>query len=117
MVSHLKKPFSYLVPYYRFPSETTVYTKDAKLVNQVNDEPLLEDLPKGFMSTQTGKRSMCWRNDKPATLVYVKALDEGDPEVEAEYRDEVFLLKAPFKGEGEILSENYRSFFWHYLGK
>lgn len=103
MVSHLKKPFSYLVPYYRFPSETTVYTKDAKLVNQVNDEPLLEDLPKGFMSTQTGKRSMRWRNDKPATLVYVKALDEGDPEVEAEYRDEVFLLKAPFKGEGKSI--------------
>ncbi|SHG06866.1 Dipeptidyl aminopeptidase/acylaminoacyl peptidase [Salegentibacter echinorum] len=103
MVSHLKKPFSYLVPYYRFPSETTVYTKDAKLVNQVNDEPLLEDLPKGFMSTQTGRRSMRWRNDKPATLVYVKALDEGEPEVEAEYRDEVFLLNAPFKGEGKSI--------------
>lgn len=103
MVSHLKKPFSYLVPYYRFPSETTIYTKDAKLVNQVNDEPLLEDLPKGFMSTQTGRRSMRWRNDKPATLVYVKALDEGDPEVEVEYRDEVFLLNAPFKGEGKSI--------------
>lgn len=103
MVNHLKKPFSYLVPYYRFPSETTIYTKDGKLVNQVNDEPLMEDLPKGFMATQTGRRSLQWRSDKPSTLLYVKALDKGDPEVEVDYRDEIFLLNAPFKDEGKSI--------------
>ncbi|MGY5848665.1 S9 family peptidase [Salegentibacter sp. HM20] len=103
MVNHIKKPFSYLVPYYRFPSETNVYKRSGELVNQVNDEPLLEDLPKGFMATQTGKRSFRWRSDNPATLVYVKALDEGDPENEVEFRDEVYLLEAPFKGDGTAL--------------
>lgn len=103
MVSHIKKPFSYLVPYYRFPSETTIYDAEGNLVNKVNDEPLLEDLPQGRMSTQTGRRNLQWRNDKASTLMYVEALDKGDPENETEFRDEVFTLKAPFEGEGKSI--------------
>lgn len=103
MVTHIKKPFSYLVPYYRFPSETNIYTKDGELVNQVNQVPLTEDLPKGFMAEREGRRNLSWRDDTPATLVYVEALDGGDPEREAEFRDEVSLLEAPFKGEGESI--------------
>ena len=87
MISHIKKPFSYLVPYYRFPTETNVYKNDASLVNMVNDVPLLEDLPQGFMSTQKGRRSLNWRADKPATLVFAMALDGGDPAVEVDHRD------------------------------
>ena len=100
MVTKIKKPFSYLVPYYRFPSETTVYTKSGEKVNTVMDVPLQEVLPQGFMSVRTGRRSMSWRNDKPSTLIYAKALDEGDPAKEVEFRDEVFQLEAPFTGEG-----------------
>ncbi|HEY9186160.1 MAG TPA: prolyl oligopeptidase family serine peptidase [Salegentibacter sp.] len=103
MVSHIKKPFSYLVPYYRFPSETNIYDAEGNLVNKVNDEPLLEDLPKGFMATQTGRRNLQWRNEKPSTLIYVEALDEGDPENEVNFRDEVFSLEVPFKGEGNSI--------------
>lgn len=103
MVTNIKKPFSYLVPYYRFPSETNVYTNSGELVNMINDVPLIEDLPKGFMAERTGKRDFQWRDDKPATLVYVEALDGGDPEVEATYRDEFFQLEAPFKGDGESI--------------
>ncbi|WP_081211405.1 S9 family peptidase [Salegentibacter sediminis] len=103
MVSHIKKPFSYLVPYYRFPSETNIYDANGNLVNKVNDEPLLEDLPKGFMATQTGRRNLQWRSDKASTLMYVEALDEGDPENEVEFRDEVFVLKASFNGEGKSI--------------
>ncbi|WP_289023175.1 prolyl oligopeptidase family serine peptidase [uncultured Salegentibacter sp.] len=103
MVNHIKKPFSYLVPYYRFPSETNIFTANGELVNKVNEEPLLEDLPKGFMATQTGRRNLQWRSDKPASLIYVKALDEGDPEVEVEFKDEVFILEAPFSGEGNSI--------------
>ncbi|MCB7480905.1 S9 family peptidase [Christiangramia sediminis] len=103
MITNIKKPFSYLVPYYRFPSETNIYDASGKLVNMINDVPLIEDLPKGFMAEREGKRDFQWRDDKPATLVYVTALDGGDPEVEAEYRDEFFQLEAPFKGEGKSL--------------
>ena len=103
MVTNVKKPFSYLVPYYRFPSETVVYTKDGKRVNTVNEVPLTEDLPKGFMAEREGRRSLSWRSDEPSTLIYVEALDKGDPEVEVPYRDEIFQLKAPFQGEGKSI--------------
>jgi dipeptidyl aminopeptidase/acylaminoacyl peptidase len=115
MVSNIKKPFSYLVPYYRFPSETVIYTRDGKKVNQVNNVPLTEDLPKGFMAEREGRRNLNWRNDAPATLVYVEALDGGDPESEAEFRDEVFLLEAPFKGEGKSIlktKDRYSGIIW-----
>lgn len=99
MVTTVEKPFSYLVPYYRFPSNATIYTKEAKNVETVLTVPLIEDLPKGFMATRQGRRSMSWRADKPSTLVFAEALDGGDPANEAEFRDEIFLLEAPFNGE------------------
>ncbi len=98
MVETVEKPFSYLVPYYRFPSNTTIYTKDAIKVETVLEVPLIEDLPTGFMATRKGRRSLRWRNDKPSTLVFVVALDDGDPKNEVDYRDEVFQLEAPFNG-------------------
>jgi len=103
LVSTIEKPFSYLVPYRRFPSNTTVYTKDAKQVETVVEVPLIEDLPKGFMATRKGKRDFSWRNDKPASLICVTALDEGDPENEVAYRDEVFQLEAPFNGDSKSI--------------
>ncbi len=115
MVSQIKTPFSYIVPYYRFPNETNIYDMEGNLINQVNDVPLQEVLPKGFMSVRTGRRSMNWRNDKPATLIYAKALDEGDPENKVDYRDEVYQLEAPFKGEGKPLIKTinrYRYIQW-----
>ncbi len=104
LVNTVHKPFSYLVPYRRFPSKTTVYTSDGKKVETVVEVPLIEDLPKGFMSVRKGKRNFRWRNDKPATLVYTKALDDGNPENKVAYRDEVFELEAPFNnGDKSIL--------------
>ncbi|HLW30177.1 MAG TPA: hypothetical protein VKX29_04905, partial [Brumimicrobium sp.] len=54
MVETIEKPFSYLVPYYRFPSKTTIYTQDGKEVETVLEVPLIEDLPQGFMAVRTG---------------------------------------------------------------
>ncbi len=98
MVSKVSRPFSYLVPYYRFPSETTIYDKNGNVVQVVNTTPLTEVLPKGFMSVREGRRGLGWRADKPSTLFWVQALDGGDPEKEVDFRDEVFQLEAPFNG-------------------
>ena len=96
MVSEIQKPFSYLVTYGRFPTEYKVYARDGKLIYTLAEIPLVEEMPKGFMSTRTGPRNISWRNDHPATLVWVEALDEGDANKEADFRDEVFQLSAPF---------------------
>jgi len=96
MATVIKKPFSYIVPLNRFPSTTTVYDLKGNAVKTVNDVPLNEIMPKGFSSVRTGKRSMGWRSDAPATLVFAEALDGGDQSKAAEYRDEIFTWEAPF---------------------
>lgn len=103
LVETVEKPFSYLVPYSRFPSKTTVYTKEGKKLETVVEVPLIEDLPQGFMAVRTGKRNFNWRNDKPASLIYTLALDGGDPENEVSHRDEVFEMEFPFKGNEKSL--------------
>jgi dipeptidyl aminopeptidase/acylaminoacyl peptidase len=115
MVTTVEKPFSYLVPYRRFPSKTVIYSKDGQKVETVIEVPLIEDLPKGFMAVRQGKRRFSWRNDMPASLVYAEALDGGDPEKEALYRDEIFQLNAPFNGESKSLMKTvnrYDSAVW-----
>lgn len=96
LVAKINRPFSYLVPYYRFPYDELVFSKEGKLVQKVNAVPLDEVRPKGFMATRTGKRNMSWRSDTPATLHWAEAQDGGDPEIKTKYRDIVYQLDAPF---------------------
>jgi len=110
MVKSIGKPFSYLVPYNRFPSKTIIYTDKSKEVALVSDQPLVEDLPKGFMACIDQPREFSWRKDRPATLVYVQALDGGDPANEVDYRDEVFQLEAPFTGQPQYLLKTINRF-------
>lgn len=110
LIVTLEKPFSYLVPYRRFPSKTVIYTKDGKKVKTVLEVPLIEELPKGFMAERTGKRNFNWRGDKPATLIYTMALDGGDPENNVKYRDEIFQLEAPFSSAGKSILKTINRF-------
>ncbi|MFV9550581.1 prolyl oligopeptidase family serine peptidase [Algibacter sp. PT7-4] len=103
MITTIEKPFSYLVPYSRFPSKSNIYNTNGTLVKTVLEVPLIEDLPKGFMSVRKGKRRINWRDDKPATLVWAEALDDGDAEKEVSHRDEVFQLEAPFNSQPKSL--------------
>lgn len=96
LVSQLKKPFSYVVSYDSFPQETNVYDKEGKLIQKVNETPLMEIMPKGFSSTRPGKRMLSWRADKPSTLFFVQALDGGDANKPVDFRDELFTWEFPF---------------------
>lgn len=96
MLTTIQKPFSYIVPLSRFPMQTTIYDLTGKTIKTVNETPLNEIIPKGFMAVRKGKRYMNWRADKPATLFFVEALDEGDPANKVEFRDELFTWDAPF---------------------
>ncbi|MES2863386.1 MAG: prolyl oligopeptidase family serine peptidase [Bacteroidota bacterium] len=96
MLTTIQKPFSYIVPLSRFPQKTIVYDVSGKEIKRVNEVPLTEIMPKGFSSVRKGKRNMSWRADKPASLYFVEALDEGDQAKEVPFRDEVFVWEAPF---------------------
>lgn len=115
LISTIKRPFSYIVPLGRFPSETNIYDQNGKLITKFNERPLLEVIPKGFMSTYTGKRSISWRSDQPATLYWAEALDGGDQEKQVPYRDEIFQLAAPFTGQPTSLVKTinrYAGILW-----
>ncbi|MFZ4679263.1 MAG: prolyl oligopeptidase family serine peptidase [Flavobacterium sp.] len=115
MITTMQKPFSYIVPYNRFPLKSVVYDLTGKEIKVVNEVPLNEVIPKGFSSVRKGKRSMSWRNDKPATLAYVEALDEGDQAKKADFRDELFSWNAPFISEPTSLlktKQRYSGVIW-----
>lgn len=110
LITTFKKPFSYIVPLNRFPQTSTVYHMDGELVKIVNEVPLMEVLPKGFMAVRKGKREMNWRSDVPSTLYYAEALDGGDPLVSVEHRDAVYLWAAPFEQEAKLMTKTIARF-------
>jgi dipeptidyl aminopeptidase/acylaminoacyl peptidase len=99
LLETLHRPFSYLVPAYRFPNRIEVLDLEGNQVHLVADLPLQEEVPTAFGSVPTGPRSVQWRADVPATLVWTEALDGGDAGAEADERDQVYTLAAPFVGD------------------
>jgi len=115
MITTILKPFSYIVPLNRFPSKSNVYDLNGNLVKLVNDVPLNETMPKGFMAVRKGKRNMMWRNDKQASLYYTEALDEGDPAKKVEFRDAIFQWDVPFKAEPKLIlktTDRFAGIIW-----
>ncbi|WP_266368589.1 S9 family peptidase [Tellurirhabdus rosea] len=115
LTTTVKRPYSYLVPYSFFPKTIEVLSNDGKPVKTLADLPLAENLPTGFDAVPTGMRSVNWRADAPATVYYVEAQDNGDPNKEAAVRDKVFQLAAPFSAqptELAALSLRYRGMIW-----
>ncbi|HCC85299.1 MAG: Prolyl oligopeptidase [Proteiniphilum acetatigenes] len=110
LLTTLEHPFSYLVPWYSFPNRTDLYHADGRFLMNFSRQPLLDNLPVGFMATWQGRRNIHWRADKPATLAWVEALDKGDPEAEVPYRDKLFELEAPFTGNPRSLVKTTQRF-------
>ena len=96
MVETVHRPFSYLVPAFRFPYKVEIWDLHGNIVKQIADLPMAEEVPIAFGAVPTGPRSFEWRGDKPAALYWVEAQDGGDPKAEAEIRDRVYILPAPF---------------------
>ena len=115
MTKTIKKPFSYLVPYYRFPYVVDVKNMVSGTISLIADIPLDEVRPKGFDATRTGKRSVSWRNDMGSELYWVEANDGGDPKVITENRDIVYTLSSPFTSEKKELVRTklrFRNIIW-----
>jgi dipeptidyl aminopeptidase/acylaminoacyl peptidase len=97
LVTRLQRPFSYLFPDFAFPKEVEVWDTKGKLVYKVASLPLADQVP--IDGVITGPRSIRWLPNEPATLVWVKALDGGDPKKKVAHRDSVSVIKAPFTGQ------------------
>ena len=97
LVTRAHRPFSYLYPDFAFPKELEVWDTKGKVVYKLASLPLADQVP--IDGVITGPRNMRWRPNEPATLVWVKALDNGDPKKKVPHRDSVVMLKAPFTGQ------------------
>jgi len=119
LVETTHRAFSYLVPANRFPNTIEVWDAAGAVVHLVADLPLQDNVPTSFGSVPTGVRSIGWRQDADATLYWVEAQDGGDAKTEADIRDRVYTLAAPFSGEpAEIaaLALRYGGIQWSEAG-
>ncbi|HUF18993.1 MAG TPA: prolyl oligopeptidase family serine peptidase, partial [Thermoanaerobaculia bacterium] len=115
LLQHLQRPYSYLVPQFRFPRKVEIVDRTGRSIKVIAENPLQEEIPLGFGSVPTDRRSFEWRADQPATLLWVEALDGGDARKEAEWRDRLFTLSEPFDGPPKTLATlplRFNSVYW-----
>jgi dipeptidyl aminopeptidase/acylaminoacyl peptidase len=98
LVSALHRPYSYLVPWSRFPTTIDVIDRAGARQYRVTDRALFE----GTIgeAVPPGPRAVAWRPDQPATLTWTQALARGalTPDKKTA-RDAWFTLAAPFTGQ------------------
>ncbi len=113
LASRVQRPFSYLFPSFRFPKKVEIWDMSGKVVQAFADIPLQDSLP--TQGVPTGRRSYQWIPTEASTLIWVEALDGGDPRKKAEHRDKLMTVAAPFAGLGtELVKIEHRyqgSFF------
>jgi dipeptidyl aminopeptidase/acylaminoacyl peptidase len=103
--TRLKRPFSYVVPAFLFPTEIVVTDLEGRTIHRVADLPLRDDIPIQFDAVAPGPRNVHWRADRLDTLAWVEAQDGGDPRREAAVRDRLFTLDAPFGGTPQAIAD------------
>lgn len=90
----LETPFSRNVPAGLFAKRYELWDSKGKLIKVLAHIPVGEEIP--IEGVSKGMRSLFWQEKRPATLCWVEALDEGDPNIKAEFRDIMFAHDAPF---------------------
>ncbi|KAL2345477.1 hypothetical protein Fmac_006762 [Flemingia macrophylla] len=94
LISSIHRPYSFIVPCGRFPKKVELWSADGKLIRELCDLPLAENIPIAFNSVRKGMRSINWRADKPSTLYWVETQDGGDAKVEISPRDIIYTQPA-----------------------
>ncbi len=109
------RPFSYTLPLSAFPRRIEVWSVTGEKVYQLADLPLADQVPVDFDAVRTGPRDVEWRADKPSTLFWAEAQDDGNPRKKADVRDRLFTLDAPFNGTPSTLMDaplRFRNMSW-----
>lgn len=112
LVTTVKRPYSHLTTYGRFPHDVEVWDSTGK-ATPIASLPLADRVP--VHGVPTGPRSHSWRQNAPATLMWAEALDGGDWNAKVPARDKVMMLAAPFSGAAtEVLrtEQRYNGFGW-----
>jgi len=94
LVERIKRPYSYALPASGFAHSVEIWDMDGGLIKVLADLPNEENVP--LNGVPKGPRNVNWMTHKPATLIWVEALDEGDPKATVPFRDHYLKLDAPF---------------------
>jgi len=98
LVKLVHRPYSYLVPINLFPLTVNIIDLNGKVMKNLANIPLGDNVPVGFSATIKGPRSHAWRADQPATIYWAEAQDGGDPKMKTDTRDKIFQWASPFEG-------------------
>jgi dipeptidyl aminopeptidase/acylaminoacyl peptidase len=108
LVTRVTQPFSYLHGVYGFPHSIEVWNLRGERVHVVADVPAADDIP--IEGVRLGPRGVAWCPHEDATLVWVEALDGGDPRRSATHRDRWLEHAHPFDREPrEIVRLEHRA--------
>jgi dipeptidyl aminopeptidase/acylaminoacyl peptidase len=113
LVSTVRRPFSYRVPFVYFTRKTEVWDASGRAVATAADLPISDDVPR--QGVPNGPRALHWQPLHDARLLWTEALDGGDPRVKVPERDKVMALEAPFMGKpAEVMRVKHRftNFAW-----
>jgi dipeptidyl aminopeptidase/acylaminoacyl peptidase len=108
LVSRVHRPYSYIVPAERFARNVEVWDLAGHTAFKIATLPLQENVPIG--GVPTGPRDIEWHPKKPATVVWVEALDDGDPKKKVSERDRVMWIHDPFTGPPVELARTEKRF-------
>jgi dipeptidyl aminopeptidase/acylaminoacyl peptidase len=107
LVSTVRRPFSYRVPYQYFTRKTEVWDANGRLVATPAELPISDDIPR--QGVPTGPRTAQWQPIHDARLIWAEALDGGDPRTKVSHRDKIMALNAPFNGSPtEVMKVQHR---------
>lgn len=99
LVSQVHRPFSYVLTMGSFPRLVEVWNRAGKSIAKIADLPLADEVP--IEGVPKGPRAYRWVATEPATLMWVEALDDGDPKKKVPHRDQLKTWAAPFQHAAE----------------
>ena len=107
LVARVLRPYSYIITHENFPKDVEVWDRAGNTLYTLARLPLQEQVMNN--GVPVGPREYDWRPTMPATLVWVEALDKGNPRAKVPFRDRLLMLKAPFKDQpAEIAKTEFR---------
>jgi dipeptidyl aminopeptidase/acylaminoacyl peptidase len=108
LAAQIHRPYSYLLPYQRFPKEVEIWDRSGKLEYKLASLPLEEHIP--IEGVPNGPRNYDWVPTQLATLVWTEALDGGDTKAKVPFHDHLLLRSAPFKDQPVELMKTEQRF-------
>lgn len=115
LTTKVERPYSYIVPMRSYPKKTEVINLANSNIKQINQQPMVADIM-GYDTANPYPRNFGWRPDKPATLYWTEAQDEGNPRAhKVEFMDAIYEWTAPFDGNKQLVVKTpwrCRTIYW-----